>query len=93
MHARLSEVHLNFIVHALNDKEDEERGGNGGRDKAQKQRPRRVTEDFLPMHYTLVRPNTQTFLIWGSLRTFTIISNFFPDIGAIRSPKHQRKSS
>ena len=63
MHARLSEVHLNFIVHALNDEEDEERGGNGGRDKDRKQRPRRVTEDFLPMHYTLVRPNTQTFLL------------------------------
>ena len=34
-----------------------------------------------------------TIFIWGSLRTFTIISNFFPDIGAITSPKHQRKSS
>ena len=63
MHARLSEVHLNFIVHALNDKEDGERGGNGGRDKDRKQRSRRVTEDFLPMHYKLVRPNTQTFLL------------------------------
>ena len=63
MHARLSEVHLNFIVHALNDEEDGERGGNRGRDKDQKQRPRRVTEDFLPMHCTLVRPNTQTFLL------------------------------
>ena len=62
MHARLSEVHLNFIVHALNDEEDGERGGNGGRDNDRKQRPR-VTEDFLPMHYTLVRPNTQTFLL------------------------------
>ena len=46
MQARLLEVHLNFIVHALNDEEDGERGGNGGRDKDRKQRPRRVTEDF-----------------------------------------------
>ena len=58
----MSEVHLDFIVHTLND-EDGERGGNGGRDKDQKQRPKRVTEDFLPMRYTLVHPNTQTFLL------------------------------
>ena len=64
------------LMQALNDEEDGERGGNGGRDKDRKQRPRRVTEDFLPMHYTLVCPNTQTLLLsFLSLHIFISLVN------------------